>query len=150
MVRQMTPADLHVALDLQTLRDTRPGDHTYELTAAQVATPANLEVVQITPSSLKINFDKRSTKIIEVRPRVIGDFPPGFRIASVAVEPQQLEIVGAESRLRNIDSATTDPIDASGVMGREVFLATPHVADENVRFSGSAQVRVSVTTERSR
>jgi YbbR domain-containing protein len=150
MVRQLSPAELHVALDLQPLRDAQPGDHTFELTPAEIRLPGSLEVVQITPTSLKINFDKRATKMVEVRPRVVGNFPPGFRITSVVVEPQQLEIVGAESRLRDIESATTDPIDASGVMGRQVFLATPHVVDAYVRFSRTAQVRVAVTTERTR
>jgi YbbR domain-containing protein len=109
-----------------------------------------VEVVQITPSSLRITFDKRATRQVEVRPRVVGNFPPGFRIGRVTVEPQQMEIVGAESRLRDIESATTDPIDASGVMGQQVFLATPHLADDNVRFTNPGPVRVSVTTERSR
>jgi YbbR domain-containing protein len=150
VLRQLSSSELHVALDLAPLQDTTPGDRTFELTPEQVQVPGSLEVVQILPSSLKINFDRRATKSVEVRPRVVGNFPPGFRIANVRVDPPQVEVVGAESRVRDIDSATTDPIDASGVMGTETFFAIPHVADDNVRFSRPTKVRVAVTTERSR
>jgi YbbR domain-containing protein len=74
--------------------------------------------------------------------------PSGYRIVQEEVRPARLTITGPEGSLRQIDSAQTDPIDLSKVVGRAEFHVHAYVPDPQVRFEGSPLVTVTVTVEK--
>jgi len=47
-----------------------------------------------------------------------------------------------------IESAITDPVDASGVIGRATFTTNAYIADPLVRVAKPAPIHVTVVTER--
>ncbi len=150
VVRGLKSADLHLVLDLSGFPLNTAGDHTFNLSASQVKAPPGVEIVQVVPSYLRLSFDKRGVRKIEVRARVMGSFAPGYKIASVTVDPPEVTIVGPEKHVSQMEAAMTDPIDASGVMGTHTFLAAPHVQDPLIRFSQPTPVRVTVVTEKTK
>ncbi len=150
VVRELRPSELHVVLDLAGFSVATAGDHTFELIPRQVKVPAGIEVVQVVPSYLRLSFDKRGTRKLEVRAQMSGRIAPGYRVASVKVEPAEVMVVGPEMHLALIQAATTDPIDASGVMGSQTFVAAAHVQDPLVRFTQPSSVRVTVVTEKTK
>ncbi|MCU1284212.1 MAG: YbbR-like protein [Acidobacteriales bacterium] len=150
LVRRIANADLHMAVDAGTLAAAQPGERTFELSVGQINVPAGVEVVQIIPSSVRLSFDKRVYRNLEVRPRVLGSFSPGYRIASVSAEPSEVAVVGPEKRVNAVEAATTDPIDASGVLGKHVFVSNPYVQDPLVRLSRPVAVHVTVVTEKTK
>jgi YbbR domain-containing protein len=90
----------------------------------------------------------RASKIIDVKPRVIGALAPGYRLATVSSDPATITIVGPKTRVDKVEGAMTDPIDASGVQGRQTFTTTAYVNDPLVRVMAPVPVRVTVATER--
>ena len=46
MIRELRPTDIHADLEL---KDAKPGEHTFELTAQQIRLQRNLTVVQVVP-----------------------------------------------------------------------------------------------------
>jgi YbbR domain-containing protein len=144
VVHSLGPNDVHAVIDLSA---ATPGEHTYDLTAARIRVPRDVEVVQITPSQIRMSFDNRGSKKVEVRARVMGSSAPGFRLQDVKVDPEFVTIVGPAKRVEAIDAVTTDPVDASGVMGPATFTSHVYVSDPLVKPASSSTVHVTVVTE---
>jgi YbbR domain-containing protein len=141
VIHDVRPQGVHVELDLA---GVKPGERTFDLTAQQVHLPLELEVMQIVPGQVRLSFDVGLTREVEVRPRVIGSFAPGYRIADVQAEPRTISISGPMQRVQAVESATTDPVDATGVMVRGSFMTNTFVADPLVQVVRPAPIRVTV------
>ncbi len=143
-VRQLVPSEVHVMVDLH---DAGTGERTYDLSPAEIAIPAEVEVVQVLPSQFRITLDRRASRQVEVRPRVTGTFASGYRISRVTVVPSMATLAGPTRRVRDIDAVITDAIDATGVVGQATFTAKPYVSDPMVRIVSPSTVQVTVITE---
>jgi YbbR domain-containing protein len=145
VVRQLQAEEVHPIIDL---RGVVPGERTFDLTSRQIHLPREAEVVQVVPTHLSISFDRSARKEVEITPRVTGSFPSGYRILEAQVEPRQIEIAGPEQRIKLIENAVTDPVDATGVMGRASFTTAVYIPDPLVRPVKPEPVRVTVITEK--
>ncbi len=148
IVRGLDQGDVHAFLDLAV---AAPGEHTYDLNAHSVRVPRSVEVVQIMPAQLRINFDKDIARIVPVRPRVIGTFAPGVQLASngVIADPAQITVVGPQKRVNQVEAVLTDPVDATGVIGRARFETNVYVPDPLVHLAHPGPIHVTVVTEKS-
>jgi len=88
------------------------------------------------------------TRTVEVRPRVTGNFAAGLRIGHVEVSPSAVTISGPRSRVEKMESAITDPIDASGVMTNQSFTSNVYVSDPLIQVVHPVPVRVTVIMEK--
>jgi YbbR domain-containing protein len=141
VIHNMRPQDVHVELDLA---GVRPGERTFDLTAQQVHLLHELEVTQVVPAQVRLGFDVGMTREVEIRPRVIGTFSPGYKIANVRVEPEKISISGPMQRVKAVEAATTDPVDATGTMERGSFMTNTFVPDPLVQVVRPTPVRVTV------
>jgi YbbR domain-containing protein len=141
VIHDMRSQDVHVELDLA---GVKPGERTFDLTALQVHLPRELEVTQVVPAQVRLGFDVSMTREVEIKPRVIGTFAPGYRIADVRVEPEKISISGPMQRVKAIEAATTDPVDASGTIQRGSFMTNTFVPDPLVQVVRPTPVRVTV------
>ena len=131
------------------LSDVRPGSRTFDLTSRNISVPQNFEVVQIVPGQFQLSFDNRTRRSVEVRPRVTGNFAQGKRIAQVVAEPASIMISGPNRRVEAVESATTDPVDASGTMDRAIFVTQAYVPDPLIQVVHPTPIRVTVIMEHS-
>jgi YbbR domain-containing protein len=145
VIHEMRPQEVHVELDLA---GVKPGERTFDLTSQHVGLPRDVEVVQVVPSQVRLSFDIGASKQVPVRPRVIGTFAPGFRIAKVSAEPAEVTIGGPKQRVEAVEAATTDPVDVSGNMDRGMFVTNAFVPDPLVQIVRPMPVRVTVVMER--
>jgi len=146
VIHRLATNDVHVEVDLT---DAKPGERTFDLTAQQVRQPGDLSVVQVVPSQFHLSFDARMTRQVEVRPRVTGNFASGLRIANVVANPAVITIVGPRARVEAVEAATTDPVDASGVMTSQTFSTNVYVSDPLVQVVHPAPIHVTVVMEKS-
>lgn len=145
VVRQLNPADVQAALDLS---GSKPQDRTFDLTAQQVHHPRDVSVIQVVPSQLRISFDTRMTRDVEVHPRVTGNFATGEQIVRIDADPPRITITGPRRHVEKIEAATTDPIDATGTLGSAVFTSNAYVADPLVQVTQGTSIRVTVVVEK--
>ncbi len=145
VLRELAQARVHAAIDLQ---GAEPGEHTYDLTTDHIQVPHEVEVMQVTPSRLRMVFDTRATRQVPVRPRVVGTLPPGYRIESVAADPALLTITGPARHVNAVESAATDTVDATGVSGQASFETMAYLPDPLVHISGSGPIHVIVRTQK--
>lgn len=143
-VRQLRSTDVHAELDL---RGAKPGERTFDLTSQEIRRPQDLEVVQVVPSQVHLAFDTRLTREVEIHARVTGTFVAGLQIAKVEVDPERITITGPRHHVEKVDSATTDPVDASGTRTRATFATNVYVADPLVQVAQPTSIHVTVIME---
>lgn len=145
VIRQLRANDVQAVLDLA---GSKAQERTFDLTAQQVDHPRDVSIVQVVPSQLRLSFDTRLTREVEVHPRVTGNFATGAQIVRIDADPARITITGPRHHVEKIDAAITDPIDASGTLGSAVFTTNAYVADPLVQVTQSASIRVTVVVER--
>jgi diadenylate cyclase len=145
ILRDLAQREIHPVIDLHGIA---PGERTFDLTSKQIHVPRDVQVVQVVPTQLRVSFDRRMIRTVPVKPRVTGTFASGYRILEATVDPKEIQIVGPEHRVKMIDEAVTDPVDATGVLGSATFATNVFIADPLVRPLKSEPVHVTVTTEK--
>ena len=145
-VRDLKPSDINAVLDLS---GVKAGEHTFDLGPRQVQVPRGVAVTRVVPSQIHIDFDPSATRAVEVRPRVIGSFVSGYAITEVSADPATITIEGPENHVKAIDTAITDPVDVSGVMGKATFTTHVYVPDPLVRVQHPVPIHVTITTGKS-
>jgi YbbR domain-containing protein len=145
IVRSLRPSEISAVLDLS---GVNPGERTFDLGPKQVQVPRGLTVTRVVPSQIHLEFSPNFTRSVDVRPRVIGTFVAGYGITDVTADPAQITIEGPQSRVNAIDTAITDPVDATGVVGKATFTTHAYVADPLVRVQHPGPIHVTVTTGR--
>jgi YbbR domain-containing protein len=146
LLRDLQQENVHEILDL---RGATSGEHTYDLTPDQVQVPHSVEVMQVTPTQLRLVFDKSETRQVAVRPRIVGTLPPGYGILSVTASPATLIVTGPSRHVSAIENALTDAVDVTGLAGQANFDTRAYLPDPLVHLSGSSTVRVTVSTGKS-
>lgn len=143
-IRSLRNNEVQAEIDLVGVKS---GDRTFDLTSHEVRHPRELEVEQVVPSQLHLSFDTRLTREVEVHPRVTGVFAEGYEIVDRKADPARIIITGPRHHVEKIDAATTDPIDATGILGTAVFTTNVYVSDPLVQVEQST-VRVTVTVQK--
>ena len=108
---RVAPGDIVAVLDL---RGARPGRRLFQLTPEQVRTPFGLEVIQVAPASIAIEFESTATRRVPVVPAVDGEPAPGFIVGDITAEPSEVEITGPQSAVAAASEALTEPVSVAG------------------------------------
>jgi YbbR domain-containing protein len=145
LVRSLRSDQVHVEVDLS---NAKPGERTFNLSAQQIREPRDVTVIQVVPSQFQLSFDVRERREIQVHPRVTGQFATGFHIGRLIANPDHITITGPRGRVEEIDFATTDPIDASGLTGAQTFSTNVYVPDPLIQVMNPTPVHVTVMMER--
>ncbi|MFZ0799759.1 MAG: CdaR family protein [Terriglobales bacterium] len=144
VIHHLQAADVRADIDLA---NVNPGERTFDLTARHVRVPQDLEVVQIIPGQFHLSFDNREIRVVEVRPRVTGNFASGLRLKQWIADPPNITIAGPRRRVEKVEAATTDPVDASGTMTRATFVTQAYVLDPLIQVLHATPIRVTVIME---
>jgi YbbR domain-containing protein len=145
VIRQLQANEIHAEIDLS---DAKAGERTYDLTSQQVRHPHDVNIMQVLPSQLHLAFDTRSTRVVDIRPRVTGTFTENEQIVKVDSDPAQITITGPRLHVDKVDAATTDPIDATGTRGSAVFTTNVYVPDPLVQVVKTTSIRVTVVVQK--
>ena len=145
LVRRLQASDVHEEIDLAGMK---PGERTFDLNKSQVSVPDKLEAVQIVPSQIHLLFDRRTTRIVPVRPRVVGTFVSGYSIAQIKSDPENVEISGPKKSVDGVESAITDPIDISGLISGTSYSRHAYVSDPLIQVVDPHPVRITIIMER--
>lgn len=135
------PGDIIAVIDL---RNARAGRRLYQLTPEQVRVPFGIEVVQITPATIALEFEASATRKVPVAPSVEGEPAPGFVMGSVTVEPSEVEIAGPTSAVEAAREALTEPIAVEGATASVTTTVTVGVLNPLLRVRAPRTVLVTV------
>ena len=141
LLGRMDPGDVIAILDLATARS---GSRLFHLRTDEVRRPYGVEVAQITPATISLELERSARRSVPVVPAVEGDPAPGYVLGRATATPDAVEVIGPESRLRDLTSATTEPISVAGQRATVTDVVTIGVSDSALRLAQAQSATVTV------
>lgn len=126
------------------LAGARPGQRLFHLLTDEVRSPFGIQVAQISPPTVSLEFEKTGSKTVPVNPAVEGEPAPGFVAGRVTVDPQKVEVTGPESRLATLKEATTEPVSIENATAQVRDVVTVGVVDSALRLREARTAAVTV------
>ena len=116
------------------------------ITTDMVHVPSGLQITSISPRTVRVAFDRRVEKLIEVSPQLVGRPQHGYIVAEAKAQPTTIKVRGAESTLAALSTVHTHEVSVEG--RTESFTTeTEVVPPDGVETAGSPQVVVQVAVE---
>ena len=140
LIRSIKPSDIQAYIDLG---KTKKGESVYYITRDDIKLPRAIDVINISPSSVKVIIEETATRTVRVRPVIVGEPERGYFVKSVGVAPQTLVIEGIRSEVGKINIIRTEPLDITGLTESVTQDVKPDLISSNIR-SKTADVRVRV------
>lgn len=112
-------------------------------TPDMINTPPGLAVAAISPRSMRVAFDKRTEKLVDVSPAATGRPLHGYVVLEIKPTPARVQVRGGERLLAALTSVRTREISLEG---RTESFATPTflVPPAGIELVGSEQISVQV------
>lgn len=140
VIQRLGPGDVSAQVDLAGAGE---GERIVHMTENAIRTPFGVKVVKITPSILTLTLERTVEKTVPVRPRLTGRPAPGFEVGEVVALPEEVKIAGPRSRVREIESAFTEPVSVEGADATLTDQVALGLEDPLLRIQGSPRVGVT-------
>lgn len=141
-LNRLGPDDLSMVLDLMA---ARTGRRLFHLTPSQVNSAYGVEVVQVSPASVTIEFETTGIRVVRVQPEIDGTPAEGYQVMSVESVPATVEVAGPESALLALGEAITEPVSIAGQSRTVREIVTVGVVDSSIRVRAPQTATVTVT-----
>ncbi len=128
----------------------KPGERTFQIDEQNISVPSGMRLERAIPAQIRLQFEQRTQLAVPVQVRFSGAAPKGYQLDHYNVAPEQLTVVGPESRVKQIEYAVTDPVDLSSVVSESEFHVNAFVGDPHVRFQKPVKISVKVYMESKR
>ena len=141
---RMTAGDMAAVIDLVT---ARPGQRLFHIAPGQVNVPYGVEIVQVGPSTLTMEFELSGIRQVPVEPNVDGRPAPGYEVIKITSDPATVEVAGPESALKRLQAAITEPVsvvDQTRTVREVVNIGVPN-ATLRLRTPQTAVVTVTIS-----
>jgi len=141
-LRTWSPRELeNVNVDL---RRAQSGD--FYLTPDMFELPSGMRVTSITPRTIRLEFDRRVDKTVEIAPYLVGRPLHGYVVSEVKSMPTTIRVRGAERALKSLTSVRTQEVSVDG--RTEAFATDSKVlTPDDVEAAESAQILVQIQIE---
>lgn len=139
---RMAAGDMAAMINLS---NARPGRRLFHLTQANIQVPYGMEVVQVAPSTLTMEFEMLAVRTVPVEPDIEGRPAPGFEVTRVVSDPATVEVEGPETALKRLQAAVTEPVSVQDQMRSVREIVTIGVPDASLRLRSPQQATVTVT-----
>jgi YbbR domain-containing protein len=141
VLSRLQPGEIVAVLDLSS---ARTGSRLFHIRNDEVRAPFGVEVAQIVPTTLALDLEKSARRRVPVAPVVEGEPAPGFVVGRKIADPATVEIVGPDSRVRQVAEATTEPVSVKDAKVRVRDNVTIGVVDASVRLTQAQSANVTV------
>lgn len=139
---RMAAGDMAAVIDLTT---ARPGRRLFHITQSQVNVPYGIEIVQVGPSTLTMEFEMSGIRRVPVEPDVDGRPAAGYEVTKVTSEPATVEVAGPETALKLLQSAVTEAVSVTDQTRTIREVVTIGVPDASLRLRTPQTAVVTVT-----
>ena len=109
---RLTPASVRVRVDVSKLGE---GDHVVRLSTEQVEAPPGVQVLRVSPSTIRVSLASAAVKAVRVVPQIRGTPAAEHALGRVAVDPQIVEVKGPRTTIEGRTTVDTVPVDVTGI-----------------------------------
>jgi YbbR domain-containing protein len=141
ILSRMEPGELMAVLDLT---GARPGSRLFNMRLDSVRVPYGVEVQNIAPATVPLELELSLQRTLTVQPAIEGEPAPGFVPGEIVSDPGKVEVIGPESHVRALASATTEPVSIAGARSDVRDTVTIGVSDATVKLVEPRSATVTV------
>ncbi len=141
LLSRLQSGEIVAVLDLSS---ARAGSRLFHIRNDEVRAPFGVEIAQVVPATLSLELEKSARRTVPVIPAIEGEPAPGFVVGRVLSEPATVEILGPDTRVRQLAEATTEPVSVAGARTRVRDVVTVGVVDSSVRVAQAQGATVVV------
>jgi YbbR domain-containing protein len=131
LLSRLQAGEIVAVLDLGSARS---GSRLFHIRNDEVRAPFGVEVTQVLPATLGIDLERSTRRTVPVKPALDGEPAAGYVVGRVSSEPATVDIVGPETRVKQITDATTEPVSVTGARTRVRDVLTIGISDASVRL----------------
>jgi len=139
---RMAAGDMAAVIDLAT---ARPGRRLFHIAQNQVTVPYGIDIVQVGPSTLTMEFEMSAIRQVKVEPDIEGRPAVGYEVTHVTSDPATVEVAGPESALKRLAAAITEPVSVTDQTRSVREVVTIGVPDSSLRLRTPQTAVVTVT-----
>jgi YbbR domain-containing protein len=139
---RIASGDMSAVIDLET---ARPGRRLFHITQNQVNVPYGIDIVQVAPSTLTMEFEVSGIRSVHVEPDISGRPAPGYEVTQVTSDPANVEVAGPETALKLLQAAITEPVSVTDQTRTVREVVTIGVPDSSLRLRTPQTAVVTVT-----
>ncbi|MCU1245866.1 MAG: YbbR family protein [Acidobacteria bacterium] len=110
-LRSLSSQNLEVTVDLSW---AQPGEAVITLRPQAINVPPSVEVVSMEPTRMRFRVEQLRQKVVQIRPLLVGQPPPGFVAGTPTLQPDQALISGPLSQMRSVNDVATERIIMTG------------------------------------
>lgn len=131
VLSQLDAGDVVAVIDLSS---ARPGRKLFPLTRDHVRLPWGVEVTQVSPGTVPLSFERSGVRTVPVEPTIEGEPAAGYEIVGQRSDPPEVRVVGAESALKPLRVAITEPVLVAGATQPVRETVTVGLMDSRLRL----------------
>lgn len=147
LISGLSPNEVDVNLDLSTLKE---GENLVAVKADQVDVPRGVEVVQISPKSVRLVLESVAERTVRVAARVEGNPADGYYLKRASTHPDRIRLVGPRSEVNRLETIYTSAVNVEGLSHDFGAMIALEPVGKLIKVEGPAVVRVSVEIRRNR
>lgn len=147
LISGLSPDEVDVNLDLSTLKE---GENLVAVKADQVDVPRGVEVVQISPKSVRLVLESVTERTVRVAARVEGNPADGYYLKRASTHPDRVRLVGPRSEVNRLETIYTSAVNVEGLSHDFGAMIALEPVGKLIKVEGPALVRVSVEIRRNR
>ncbi len=130
LVRYLKPNDIAAVLDIG---EARSGRSFFTLSEKNITLPKSFLITGIDPETISLTIERQLTKVISVKPHIVGSPEKGYRIVEIKVEPDSVILEGPKSAISKIKTVRTEPIDIKGIKNNLLYKANLKLSDPTIK-----------------
>lgn len=139
---RIAAGDMSAVIDLST---ARPGRRLFHISQSQVNVPYGIDIVQVGPSTLTMEFELSGIRVIKVEPSIDGRPADGYEVTSIKSDPETVEVSGPENALKRLVAAITEPVSVTDQTRTVREVVNIGVPDSTLRLRNPQTAVVTVT-----
>ncbi|MEY3283406.1 MAG: hypothetical protein RIR86_1419 [Acidobacteriota bacterium] len=141
MVTGLTSNQISVTANLS---NKEQGERIAHLQTHHVKLPERIEVLNISPTTIRLRLEKTESRAVKVIPMTEGTLPPGLEIYDTSINPETILVEGPQRDIEKVTQFSTETINLDRLSSSfnaqvDVEVPTP------LRIKGREQVRLSIT-----
>ena len=140
MVTGLTSNQISVTANLS---NKEQGERIAHLQTHNVKLPERIEVLNISPTTIRLRLEKTESRLVRVIPKTEGTLPSGLEIYETSINPETIMVEGPERDIEKVINFSTETINLDTLTSSfnaqvDVEVPTP------LRIKGREQVRLSI------
>jgi YbbR domain-containing protein len=141
ILNQFTSVAVHAALNLEraSIEQTE-----YPLNKNMISLPSGGEVMDIYPSQINLRLERTKEVMLQVEPSITGELQQGFKLEKIEVVPNEVPIIGPESKVKETFKVRTSPIDLSSLTQSKELEADLILPSPDLKLASQTKVKVRV------